>query len=54
VPVEPASFPRGPEVTTALTANVNFDSHEMKNGESLAHLRKMVFGKLEYTPPQIL
>jgi hypothetical protein len=33
---------------------VDFNSHEMKNGESVSQLRKMVFGKLEYTTAQRL
>jgi RNA exonuclease 4 len=50
---EPSSFPRGTG-TADVKAEVDFDSHETKNGESLAQLRKMVFGKLEYTPAQQL
>jgi len=50
---EASSFPRG-TVTTDVETEVDFESHEMKNGESISQLRKMVFGKLEYTPVQRL
>ena len=52
---EPSVFPRG-TVTTDVKAEVqvDFNSHEMKNGESVSQLRKMVFGKLEYTTAQRL
>jgi len=48
-PSEPSSFPRG-RGAVDFKEVVDFDSNEMKNGESMSHLRKMVFGKLEYTP----
>ncbi|KAH7929507.1 ribonuclease H-like protein [Leucogyrophana mollusca] len=47
----PASFPRGHHVPVLTTSNeeLDFETHESRNGESIATLRKMIFGKLEYT-----
>lgn len=54
-PTEPSSFPRGTTSTyIEPTVEVDFDSREMKNGESISHLRKMVYGKIDYTPAQQL
>ncbi|KZP28369.1 ribonuclease H-like protein [Athelia psychrophila] len=55
---EPADFPR--HTAGALHHPVNddgqveidLDTPEKKNGESVAHLRKMVLGKMEYTSTQ--
>ncbi|KAI0719176.1 ribonuclease H-like domain-containing protein [Cerioporus squamosus] len=47
--VEPQSFPRG---TPAGEDAVIFDGPELKNGESLAQLRRMVFGEVEHTAAQ--
>ena len=44
---EPPSFPRG-----SGSRKVEFKSDEIRNGESIAQLRKMVMGKLEFTKMQ--
>ncbi|KAF7984817.1 hypothetical protein HWV62_11840 [Athelia sp. TMB] len=51
---EPADFPRHSTSNRASDApnEIDFDTSEKKNGESLSYLRKMVFGKVEYTPAQ--
>ena len=44
---EPPSFPRG-----SGSRKVEFKSDEIRNGESIPQLRKMVMGKLEFTKVQ--
>ncbi|KAG2104010.1 ribonuclease H-like domain-containing protein [Suillus discolor] len=48
-----SAFPRG-NSTTVIDPElaVDFTTSETKNGESLATLRKMIFGRLEYTSAQ--
>ena len=51
-----ASFPRGKPTTSTSTIDpelaVDFTTQETKNGESLATLRKMIYGRLEHTSSQ--
>ncbi|KAJ8580820.1 ribonuclease H-like protein [Rhizopogon salebrosus TDB-379] len=50
------AFPRGKPTPSTSTIDpelaVDFTTQETKNGESLATLRKMVFGRLEHTSSQ--
>ncbi|KAG1737861.1 MipD protein [Suillus paluster] len=48
------AFPRGqPTPTIDSELAVDFTTQETKNGESLATLRKMIFGRLEHTSTQV-
>ena len=50
---EPPSFPRGNGSRNAAEdEGVEFKSDEIRNGESIAQLRKMVMGKLEFSKTQ--
>ncbi|KAI0332925.1 ribonuclease H-like protein [Cubamyces sp. BRFM 1775] len=47
---ESQSFPRGTSVEAPLLASVDMSTDEIKNGESLLNLRKMVLGQIEHPP----
>ncbi|EGN92779.1 hypothetical protein SERLA73DRAFT_190636 [Serpula lacrymans var. lacrymans S7.3] len=47
-----ASFPRGYTVSKVEEELPDVETREMRNGESIANLRKMVLGQLEYTSAQ--
>ncbi|KAJ8483429.1 hypothetical protein ONZ51_g4728 [Trametes cubensis] len=47
---ESQSFPRGSSVDAPLPASVDITADEIKNGESLLHLRKMVLGQVDHPP----
>ncbi|KAG2153168.1 MipD protein [Suillus clintonianus] len=47
-----SAFPRGQTTTIDTELAVDFTTQETKNGESLATLRKMIFGRLEHTSTQ--
>ncbi|KAH9889536.1 ribonuclease H-like domain-containing protein [Cubamyces lactineus] len=47
---ESQSFPRGSSVEAPLPVSVDMSTDEIKNGESLLNLRKMVLGQIEHSP----
>jgi len=55
-PSSTSAFPRGKPIPSKSTIDpelaADFTTQETKNGESLATLRKMVFGRLEHTSSQ--
>lgn len=55
-PSHDTSFPRGKPTPSTSTIDhelaADFTTQETKNGESLATLRKMIYGRLEHTSNQ--